>query len=153
MQPRGWTDVPDGERLRDGRRRAFEKEATLEIYLPLAGGLLLTLAMFLGVALPSRVSLASFSNLSVALLALPLLFSGLLGLALVILLLCGVAWLLRNLPPRADVLLGWVERGTGIIHRVADAAAAPVILVRATAELVLAPMRAFQRAFRSREEE
>jgi len=145
--------VPDHRRVQHEGPHHFEMQATLQIYLPIAGGFLLTLAVLLWVALRSHSSLASLSNLSVALLSLPLLFFGLLALALVSALLVAVGWLLGNVPYYAGMLQKWAQRGAGIILQGADWVAAPLILAKSAAEYVGGPLRALKRSLQSREDD
>ena len=141
------------DEIRREARRRLSKQAALQIYLPLIGGFLFALAAFLWVALRGRVNLASASNLSAALLAVPLLFFGLLGLVLVFFSLMAVAWLMANLPFYSGLLLKWVEQGAEIVRRVADVAAAPIILAKTASEYVRGSLRALGRDFHFPEDE
>ncbi|MGA2112254.1 MAG: hypothetical protein ABSG98_08915 [Anaerolineales bacterium] len=145
--------MSDARRVRHASLRRLEKQATLQIYLPIAGGFLLTLAAFLWVALRSHATLASISNLSIALLTLPLLLFGLLGLVGVFVLLVAVSWLLGNLPYYGGMIQEWVERGAAIIRRVADLAAAPLVLAKTAAEFVRGPLRVLERHFHFRKDD
>lgn len=145
--------APERSRGRHTGRHRLEREATLQIYLPIAGCSLLIVAAFLWVATRSHASRVSISNLSVAFLTLPLLVLGLLGLVLAIALLFGVGWLLGNLPPYADMLQEWAQRGAGITRRAADLIVAPLVLAKTAGESVKGALRAIARNFPFRGDE
>jgi ABC-type arginine transport system permease subunit len=153
MDREGRMHAPDRSRGRHTGRHRLERQATLQIYLPIAGCSLLIVAAFLWVAMRSHASRVSFSNLSVAFFTLPLLVLGLLGLVLAFVLLFGVGWLLRNLPPYAETLQEWAQRGAGITRRVADLIVAPLVLAKTAGETVRGALRALALNFPFRKDD
>ena len=131
----------DGQPQTTGRLN-LEWQALWQIYLPIVGGSLLIIALLLWVLLEAHPAISSVSNLSIALLALPLLFLGLIGTALIFALLFGVGWLLIKVPPYASLLQEWAGRGLRIVHGVANGIATPLILGKTGLQSVRGMLRA-----------
>ncbi len=113
-------------------RRRFRRSQWLEIYLPLAGGVLLVAVALTGTVLAAHGgSWSAWADAALLLLVLPALLLGLVLLALLGGLAYGLWWVIRAAPPYFKIVQDGMARLSRATRRAGDRAVAPILGLQA----------------------
>jgi len=108
-------------------RKAFNRQAALQIYLPLLIFILVFAGAAVALGLSGTGNFSLWADISIMLLAIPMLILGLMLLALSGALVYGVSWLVKAVPGPALQVQQFFHTAAESIHDAADGLIAPII--------------------------
>jgi ABC-type dipeptide/oligopeptide/nickel transport system permease component len=117
--------LPEPNRATQEKHR---RNVLWQITLPLVVTIIIGVALAILVSIPGDSALTSrWSSISIVFMAIPLLFIGIIGLALLILLAYGLARLLHIIPPYARLLQNYMDFLGARIKDIANKLAKPIM--------------------------
>lgn len=123
--------LPEQPTRNEETRRAFNRQAARQIYLPLVLFFLALAGAGLGLGLSGTGSFSLWADISIMLLSIPMLILGLVLLVLSAALVYGASWLLKAVPGPAWQVQQFFSNAAERIHEMVDNLSGVIIRINA----------------------